>query len=205
MNASTIAAPWRHQRVTGRLARLTASALKAEAEHEGHDHAVHVPLRGPGDVPGFHRDEVHRQDAGTHHDAAEFRRQGKVPAADPEADQAGHHGDEQDDQGGDRFEGAVQRRVQRQDRDEGRSPECGAGTNRSHEQPAIPGRALGGAGAGKMAHADPGAEQANGASDDDEHLVVGKGERRVGRHEGFSSAQLRACALKLRFKDAPGA
>ena len=47
-------------------------------------------------------------------------------------------------------------------------------TEAMNSQP-IAGRALGGAGAGEMAHADPGAEQAHGAREQHQQLVVRKG------------------------------
>ena len=79
----------------------------------------------------------------------------------------------------DRLESAIQRWVQREDRDEGRSPEGGAGADRRHEQPAPPRRPFGGAGAREMAYADPAAEQADRTRNEHQDKMVNRG---LGRH-----------------------
>jgi hypothetical protein len=117
---------------------------------------------------------MHRQNADAHHRAAQFRRQREMAAADLEADQAGQDGDRQRDRDGEELKAAIQRRIEREDRNEGRGPQSSAGADGSHEQPADAGRALRGAGAGKVAHADPCAEQADGARNHDQDLVDGK-------------------------------
>jgi hypothetical protein len=64
-----------------------------------------------------------------------------------------------------------------------------AGADRGHEQPAVAGSPFGRAGAREMPHADPGAEQAHQACDDDEQLVIGEGECSRWRHACFSGAE----------------
>ena len=178
MKASTIAAPWRHQRVTGRLARLTASAERLRPSRKVTTRPKHVPFEVAGDVPALEGDEMHGENAGAHHEAAGFRRQREVAAADLEADQAGDDGDD-----------AARRRSR-----PARSLNCSVGssariemkveahsaapvpTEAMNSQP-MPGRARGGAGAGEMAHADPGSEQAHGAGDRHQQLVVREAHR----------------------------
>ena len=95
-----------------------------------------------------------------------------MTAADLKTGEAGDDGDEENRNGCDRLKTRVQRRVEREDRDEGRGPQRRTGTDRGEEKPAEPRRALGGPGAGEVAHADPGAEQADGTCDQHQHLVV---------------------------------
>ena len=172
MKASTIAAPWRHQRVTGRLARLTASALKAETEHEGDGDAVDIPLHGAGDMPAVQRDEMHGEDADAHHQAAGFRRQGEMAAADLEPDEAGDDRDDEHEAGGDRLEAARQcgssARMEMKVEAQSAAP---VPTEAMNSQP-VRVDAFGGARAGKMAHADPGAEQADAAGEHHQELMV---------------------------------
>ena len=165
-----MAAPSRH-RAVGAADRECA---EAEAKQKRHDDAIGAPLRSAGDVPGLQSDQVHGENADPHHQPAKFGCQREVPAADFEAGQAGRDGDDQNGAGGNRLEAAVERRVERKNRDEGGGPQCRAGADRGHEQPAITGRSRSGAGASEMPHPDPGAEQADHACHQNEQLMVCK-------------------------------
>ena len=81
-------------------------------------------------------DEMHGEDADAHHEAAGFRRQREMAAADLEADQAGDDGDDAARRRSRPARSRCQARIERQDRDEGRGPQRGAGADGGHEQPA---------------------------------------------------------------------
>ena len=90
--------------------------------------------------------------------------------------------------GCDRFEAAVERGVERENGDEGRGPQCRAGADGGHEQPAATGRAFGRARAREMAHADPGAEQAHRAGNQHQKLVIHEAVACRLLHEAFPAA-----------------
>ena len=152
-----MAAPARHRPVGA----VDGERREAEAEEEGHGDAEEIPFKVTGDMPASEGDDMHGKDARAHHEAAGFRRQRKMAAADLEADQTGDDGDDEHRAGRDRLEARVQGRIECQDRDEGRGPQRRAGADGGHEQPADPRGAGGSPGAREMAHADPGSEQAH--------------------------------------------
>ncbi|MBA7485864.1 hypothetical protein ES707_21415 [subsurface metagenome] len=142
---------------------------------------------------------MHGEDAKAHDEAAGFRRQREMAAADLEAGKAGNDGDEEHCAGRDRVEAARKLRIERENGNEGRGPKCCAGADGGHEQPAGAGHAFGGAGAGEMAHADPGAEQADAASQQHEQLMVDEGVSGDLTHGGFP-----VCRGKLRARELKG-
>ena len=113
-----VAAPARH-RAVGPVDR---ERRERQPEQEGDGDAIDVPFDGACDVPALEGEEMHGENADAHHEAAGLGCQRKMTAADLEPGQAGDDGDGQHGGGRFRLKAAVQGRIEREDRNEGRGP-----------------------------------------------------------------------------------